>query len=36
LENRTTLGAIAIGIRYRLGGYAWMDAAPCFADRCCF
>src|SRR5438309_2380327 len=22
--------------RYRLGGYAWMDAAPCFADRCCF
>jgi hypothetical protein len=22
--------------RYPLGGYAWMDAAPCFADRCCF
>ena len=29
------LGAIAIGIPCLLGGYAWMDAAPCFEDRCC-
>ena len=30
------LGAIAIGIPLSIGWIARMDAAPCFADRCCF
>jgi hypothetical protein len=29
------LGAIAIGIPLSIGWIPWMDASPCFADRCC-